>query len=65
MKDNNEKKKNIRTRGIVRHLLENLLKKLPLILIESTWRDAIRLNSLSQKCTVNNKIKIIVCSRIL
>ena len=38
MKKKNEQK-NIRTRGIVQHLLENLPKEIPLLLTESTWRD--------------------------
>ena len=38
MKKNNEQK-NIRKRGIVQHLLENLTKEILLLLTESTWRD--------------------------
>ena len=38
MKKNNEQK-NIRKRGIVQHLLENLPKEILLLLTESTWRD--------------------------
>ena len=38
MKNNNEQK-NIRTEEMYKHLLENLLKRFPLLLIESTRRD--------------------------
>ena len=38
MNDNNGQK-DISTSGHVQHLIKNLFKKLPLILIEFTWRD--------------------------
>ena len=57
MKDMNEQK-NICMWGNVQLLLENVLKKLPLILSESTWRDrnAIKPEFLAYKCTINNKL---------
>ena len=60
MKNSNEQK-NIRTWGIVQHLLEDLLKMFPSVLIESTRRDsnAIRPNFSLQKCTINNKNKVV------
>ena len=47
--NNNNRQKNISSWGHVQHLIENLFKKLPLILMEFTWRDgnAIISNSLS------------------
>ena len=56
MKINNEQKP-IRIRGNVQLLLENLFKKFPLILNQSTRRDrnAIRTRFSSYKCTINNK----------